>query len=425
MNSDIKNAVMSTILLIVCIIISLHLNTEPNVSDTLKNTLSFMGGQYLMSSFTKIPITRFISSIKPFTSIISGGEFKKIIDYVENTDLKNIDEKYRLSIEKYVNMLLEHRSKKLRDVYSFGFEFKEIMDLVEILTVMGSNDNVIEKNDIRQYVKSIDNILVTYENKQELKDFIFKPILGNFYMTQKKRIPICPIYLCGEPGVGKTRFVNLLSEKLDIPIKILEEEDTNVIGYYSKIISSHTISFKRENMSPITNIIYEWKNNGKIMGIIFVDELDKMISKEVENSHKYSKIGRFLLKILGTGNTHLRDPYIDIDIDVSNMLVICTGNKKLSEISDDFKPLEERFITINFPSVNMETKIIIALKYANECLFRDLSKEERIAVISITKEDTHSGVRILKQNVEIYVRKIQFDDLFKDTTWKKNKKVIT
>ena len=162
------------------------------------------------------------------------------------------------------------------------------------------------------------------------------------------------------------------------------------------------------------------KTNKKEFGIFFIDEFDKYFSEKEENN----SLSIFLLKLLNPDKTSVEDPYLQIDFPTKNILFVCTGNKKLTEISKELVSLESRFVKIRFPSIPDKLKLDIALDNARNFFDRALSDKETQDIKELVSndkdEDTgepREGVRQLIMDVQFYFRETQNKKIFEDTSW--------
>jgi ATP-dependent Lon protease len=139
------------------------------------------------------------------------------------------------------------------------------------------------------------------------------------------------IALVGEPGVGKTFIVRILSEILQYPFcQISLGGITN-----SEFLKGHDYTYIGSQPGVITKSMMKMKNNN---GIIFFDEFDKISNnKDVVSA---------LLHITDVEQNHeFKDNYFpEISIDLSNVLWFYSLNEEPTS-----RPLKDRLHIIHIP----------------------------------------------------------------------------
>ena len=142
--------------------------------------------------------------------------------------------------------------------------------------------------------------------------------------------------------------------------------------------------------------------------VILIDEIDKM-GKGMEGDPSAA-----LLEMLDPEqNNAFMDHYLDVPVDLSKVLFICTAN-----ITDEIpEPLQDRMEIINIDGYLEEEKLVIAQKY----ILPQVSQMTCLSIdnneISVTKEALmmlielycrESGVRNLRKHIEKIFRKAAF-----------------
>lgn len=428
LNEDQKRLFTSSTQLFLVLAVSMFLNKKKTRGETFSAIFTFLGGPYLMSSLTEQPIESFKRSLVPFTpQFIVQDNNKKIFDYQKKYD--NLKKTFPESVHKKLEYILKQLniSRKLlltdsscdrRDEQECITKTLKFLDFLFFFFEKKENDKI----DHKIMISKLDFIVNNYgkDVSRELRTKVFKPIIGSMLIEDSfKKLPINPVYLHGSHGVGKTRFVGQLAKILDIPIvhyENNEKKDEYNEKYSPKYIYGR--EFDEKNLHPFTKLLYKMKTNKKKFGIFFIDELDKYFS-DGDNT-----LNIFLLKLLNPDKTSVEDPYLQMDVSTKNILFVCTGNKKLTEISKELASLESRFVKIRFPSIPDKLKLDIAIDNAKIFFDRNLSDKEiqdiKKLVFSDRDEDTgkpREGVRQLVMDVQFYFRETQNKKIFEDTDW--------
>ena len=132
--------------------------------------------------------------------------------------------------------------------------------------------------------------------------------------------------IIGDTGVGKTAVIKRLAQILNLPYAVGDASSLTTAGFKGNNIDSI--------FAPFLKFKGKYPNN-KIPGIVFIDEIDKMISKD-DNAVSANLQNEFL-KIIEGGEVHLEtSPYKGtgrVTIDTSQMMFIFAGSfPKLREI---------------------------------------------------------------------------------------------
>lgn len=410
--SDDKRIVFSSLLnLSLYSLFALYVNRQKTKTETFKKTYEFMGGMYLMSTLSKQPIENFIKSLKLVlpTFLIKGDgyEYQKLSNkyklFQEMEDKTGIPESTLKEIEysyKYMKKCFEY---ELRNEDTRGFDYKKYIPTLNfVLDIWLNKQDVVKPEN-----ESLETLINRFKNigNSELKEKVLKPIIGNLFSDVK--IKVTPIYLKGEPGVGKTHYVEQLSKKLKIPLIQFEQE-----SYHDGIGP-----VKLEKISCVTKLYIKTDS----FGILFIDEIDKQLNqhaKTVYNRDSDKSLYEKLLLTLGDVDNFIwLDPQLQINIPIDNIIIICAGNEYPSEIDEKYKPLEDRFLKIDFPPLEYELKLKIVCEKSKKYLNRELKTEELEFLTNLTRENKDPGVRQLLIEVKDYCRKQLHLEIFKGTEW--------
>ena len=132
--------------------------------------------------------------------------------------------------------------------------------------------------------------------------------------------------IIGDTGVGKTAVIKSLAKILKMPYAVGDASSLTTAGFKGNNIDSIFEPFLKYNGRYPGN---------KIPGIVFIDEIDKMVSKN--NNNVTNNLQNEFLKIIEGGEVHLEtSPYKGVGrvtIDTSKMMFIFAGSfPKLREI---------------------------------------------------------------------------------------------
>jgi adenylate kinase family enzyme len=220
------------------------------------------------------------------------------------------------------------------------------------------------------------------------------------------------IYLHGDPGTGKTYFVNNMAKILDLPIY----EYTRTDCYCEEIGENEPFTTKYANI--FTKLIYTAKLNKKNGIILFIDELDTKLKND-------SNLITFLLELINKGLFKYIERSINYEINIKNIVIICCGHIKIEDIKYEtsidknicLKALSSRFLTINFPNITIEYKKNIIKCYINNnypFINYDKHSEE---IDKIIENDNETGIRKLIVDIDYLINKYICDEVFIGTDW--------
>ncbi len=396
-NDNIRNLIASSIMICIFTIILIYMNKKEKTIDTFKETVAFMGGTYFMSNISNMPLNYFIKSVGPF---------------IELFDSESVTSQIRTTINRY-NSLKHKISKNNNDIlilhkeelaHNWKSTTKSTLKYLNFLLTL--EEDFINLKNLDEYLLPIDIFLSTIQPNllDTLKDRVFKPYLSNNYSTTY--VPVSPIYIVGESGTGKTRFVKKLSEILDIPIYNLSNFNIN-----NDIYRSYN-DFNENSVEIYTKLVYTAKQNKNNSVILFIDEFDK---KLMNNSMLSVKIMEL---INGLSNT--KDSYLNYEVKIGNILVICCGNTKLNDLVIENTnittklALNNRFVTIEFPALDKHIKKKIIYDYLTKYSHLSIKESE---INDTIDNDNEPGVRKLLDNINTLVSKYNGYHIFANTIW--------
>lgn len=149
------------------------------------------------------------------------------------------------------------------------------------------------------------------------------------------RLGMTPVLVIGQPGTGKTRFAQRLSDLLGTPNTVI-----NLAGMSDvKVLKGVTRGWSSNRPSRMLEFILQSKRANPLF---ILDEIDKTRADSINCGNPQDA----LLDLLEPGNAkRYQDIYLMAECDLSHCLYIATGNS-LDRLSE---PLLSRFRPVFFP----------------------------------------------------------------------------
>lgn len=302
---------------------------------------------------------------------------------LKDTRIFNVFNRIAIDYEHY-----EHNSSK---IYAKGAK-----SLMKFVIELYSPSPIRKTNDIKEIVQKLELLKKDYGNVSEiLNNSIIDPILLD--MLGIKGPAISPIFLSGNPGVGKTRFVNLLGQIVGAKVynyNLCKKND------YSYSRSAHE---QIKDFGIFVEIMYEYDGSPIIL---FIDEFDKNLNKD-----DGYEILAVLLELLGdsikrvTTSNFLRLPLTM----PNNMIVVCASNKTLQNISknnDRYEPLFSRFIEIKLPDLTKEIQTQSTIEYVKS-IYHEFNEEDETFLTELVSRTDFKGLRELINISNTYVSNLK------------------
>lgn len=261
--------------------------------------------------------------------------------------------------------------------------------------------------------QSIARLLEDYPDITDLQSII-RNIRGASTLNRSRRTQI---WLHGAPGTGKTRFVERLSETLQLPLARVSISDANealvLLGVAQKRLSEkiwESADYSDEVF--MSTIPYHIIRTGCKNLIIFIDEAFGLVS---------GKFGaRDLIKGLFDPDRRSIDTPMIVEgasFDYSAVTFILAANEPLSALKEP--ALESRFRAIEFgqladsaldnamisalegePRMNTSPLASTRLGAQGNAAARELARQEIAAIRTMSKECGHKGARPCQRAIE-------------------------
>lgn len=409
---------------VICILIMHDDNTKKNDSNYLRflHVFQMLGGTLLMANLMQNPINKFAKSLSHFLPLFINpnkeysehlrlenkfNQIQSALTVPQASHLKEVLKKMSFMVD-----LIGNNSDNLH--VGFVTNIKEYLQYVFKLLEKNSVDDHYTIADKNRLLKKIDELIATYNQltQKNLKVKVLKPFISNMYTD--KKLPLAPICLIGGPSVGKTRFVEALAGITNsILIKYSASKYTSNHDYLYPTWVYHE-EFKQTRVHFLTNALYQAKISGKKNIIFFFDELDKILPSAEPD---------VLPSLLTTLNSNLQqvdDIYLNLEIKLENIILIAAVNRKLSELSPAYIPLQDRFIEINFNNLTSELKTEITLNSV-QIQFSELALEftekDKQQIIQLAVSDKNPGVRQLILQAKSYTANRNSDTILSGTIW--------
>ncbi|XP_012241044.1 lon protease homolog, mitochondrial isoform X1 [Bombus impatiens] len=324
---------------------------------------------------------------------------------LEKDDKDAIGEKYRerireKTVPKTVMDVLEEELNKLNFLESHSSEFNVTRNYLDWLTSMPWGITSPENLNLQQAIEILDKDHYGMEDiKKRILEFIAVSQLKG--STQGK-------ILCfhGPPGVGKTSIAKSISRALN------REYFRFSVGGMTDVaeIKGHRRTYVGAMPGKIIQCLKKTKTENPL---VLIDEVDK-----IGKGHQGDPASALLEMLDPEQNANFLDHYLDVPVDLSKVLFICTANV----IDTIPEPLRDRMEMIDMSGYVAEEKLAIAKQYLVPQAMNDSGLSDQ--QISINDNALHlliksycreSGVRSLQKHIEKVNRKVAYKVVKKET----------
>ncbi|KAL1211769.1 putative lon protease protein 4, chloroplastic/mitochondrial [Cardamine amara subsp. amara] len=323
---------------------------------------------------------------------------KKELD-VETDSKSAFSEKFRERIEpnkdkipKHVLKVIEEELTKLQLLEASSSEYDVTCNYLDWLTMLPWGKFSDENFDVPRAEKILDE---DHYGLSDVKERILEFIaVGGLRGTSQGKI-IC---LCGPPGVGKTSIGRSIARALDRKFFRFS------VGGLSDVaeIKGHRRTYIGAMPGKMVQCL---KSLGTENPLVLIDEIDKL-GVRCQAGDPASA----MLELLDPEqNANFLDHYLDVTIDLSKVLFVCTANM----IDTIPRPLLDRMEVITLSGYITDEKKHIARDYLEKTARRDCGvKPEQVdvsdaALLSLIENYCReAGVRNLHKHIEKIYRKI-------------------
>ncbi|MBW0472720.1 hypothetical protein O181_012435 [Austropuccinia psidii MF-1] len=323
-----------------------------------------------------------LKGIKKELGLDGDGKDKLIEKFKEKASNLNMPE--------YAKSVFEEELSKLQTLEPQASEFNVTRNYLDWLTQIPWGRHSQENFDLQHAVKVLDE---DHYGLKDVKDRILEFLaVGKLRGTVEGKI-LC---LVGPPGVGKTSIGKSIARALDRQFFRFS------VGGLTDVaeIKGHRRTYVGAMPGKIIQSLKKVQTENPL---ILIDEIDK-----VGKGHNGDPSSALLEMLDPEQNSSFLDHYIDIPINLSRVLFVCTANM-LDTIP---APLLDRMEVLEVSGYVTDEKVNIATKYLSPQAKESCGLGNSNVEVDQSAIDTliryycrESGVRKLKQNIEKVYRK--------------------
>lgn len=318
---------------------------------------------------------------------------------IEKEDKDTVEEKFRerlkdLTVPKHVMDVVNEELAKLSFLDQHSAEFNVSRNYLDWLTNLPWGKTTVECLDLVEAQRVLDEDHYGMDDvKKRILEFIAVSSLKG--STQGK-------ILCftGPPGVGKTSIAKSIARALH------REYFRFSVGGMTDVaeIKGHRRTYIGAMPGKVIQCLKKTKTENPL---VLIDEIDKLGRGGYQGDPSSA-----LLELLDPEqNMNFLDHYLDVPVDLSKVLFVCTAN-----VVDTIpEPLKDRMEMIDVSGYVAEEKIAIANQYLIPALVKQTGVQESNITIDasalsclIKSYCRESGVRNLQKHLEKVFRKVAY-----------------
>lgn len=327
---------------------------------------------------------------------------------IEKEDKDELAEKFQTKFDEFkskefknkkeITKVIGDEIKKLTSLEKNSPEFNVTKSYLDWLTSIPHGHTTQDKLNLQEAAKTLD---VDHYGLEEIKKIILEFIaVGKLNGTVSGKI-ICFI---GPPGVGKTSIAKSIAAALN---RQFYRFSVGGLTDIAEVKGHRRTYIGAMPGKPVLCL----KSTGCMNPLILIDEIDKL----GRGSHQGDPASALLELLDPNQNNSFMDHYLDVPLDFSNVLFVCTANDEGSIPG----PLRDRMEIIRLSGYDIPEKIAIASKYL---VPKAMKEAGLLNVTNFNAEITHSaleslvknycresGVRNLEKHIEKMTRKIAYD----------------
>lgn len=319
-------------------------------------------------------------------------------DKKEITKYKNKIKKAKLPKQAKVRALYE--LERLKNIGSYSSEGGVIRAYIDWILELPWNVETTDNVDIK---KAREILEAEHYGLNDVKDRIIE-YLAVKHMSNSLKGPI--LCLVGPPGVGKTSIAKSVAHALNRNFVRMSlggvKDEAEIRGHRKTYVGAIP-----------GRIVYGMKQAKSKNPLFLLDEIDKM-----SNDFRGDPADALLEVLDSEQNSTFRDHYLELEMDLSNVMFITTANT-LDTIP---RPLLDRMEVIDVSGYTYEEKLSIAKRHLvpkqleEHTVNEDMIKFTDSAISEIIEGYTReSGVRNLERQIASVIRKSLAEMLEKDT----------